>query len=789
MSQMRASSVQAMVFGVVAVLGAGTLGGGCAEEEAPCVSTYDYFATSVWPVVEKSCRPCHNPTGQAKDTSYLLKGSAEAGFLDHNLAVLTEVASFQKDGVSQILLKPSQQIAHQGGKIIETDGPEYKALQGFVELVESGATCDAAPTAHFTGVELLDDAGTLRKAALLLAARLPTTVEIERLTSGGRPELERILTELTTEAPFYDFVKRTYGDLFVTDFYLNNNANDLLTNLDYSDPYWFNTADKSLLDHYGLKDATELSRFTNIGITRAPVELVAHVVRNNRPFTEILTANYMMVTPLSARSYGITDATFKNEHDPLEFAEAHLPDAIDPANPDAAAVPFPHSGVLSSHVLLTRHGTTATNRNRARARKTILWFLGTNVLLTAEQPIDQTSVTALNPTREDSKCTVCHAQVDPIAGCFQAFDNNGSYSPTPTWYSEMWPAGFGDAELSLEQSGKGVRWLANQIAADDRFALSVIFNLYRGLTGREPLIAPTDTADPAYEDQYRSFFAQADTFRRIAVNFRASEFDLRTVVRELVLSPYFRAKNSVNLSAAQKGKLAEVGRAQLLAPEQLHDKLAAVLGIPWLDGNRRPMLRSDLRNPASLGVLQLLYGGVDSNNVTTRIAEPSGLMAAVAERMSLQLGCRAVPYDFSRKDDARLLFPLVTLGEVQVDPKKLEPETDSGLPIELAQTGIRETIVHLHARLLGQKISADSPDANRAYKLFRDTWREGNDGMKATMTPLSVDLANDCRVTTEFWSGAVLPMERHVINDDTYVIRAWTSVVSYLLGDYHFLYE
>ena len=34
--------------------------------------------------------------------------------------------------------------------------------------------------------------------------------------------------------------------------------------------------------------------------SRAPVELIAYVVENDKPYTEILTADYTMVTPLTA---------------------------------------------------------------------------------------------------------------------------------------------------------------------------------------------------------------------------------------------------------------------------------------------------------------------------------------------------------------------------------------------------------------------------------------------------------------------------------------------------------
>ena len=39
-------------------------------------------------------------------------------------------------------------------------------------------------------------------------------------------------------------------------------------------------------------------------VLREPLELVKHIVRNDRPFTEIITADYIMESPYSARGYG-----------------------------------------------------------------------------------------------------------------------------------------------------------------------------------------------------------------------------------------------------------------------------------------------------------------------------------------------------------------------------------------------------------------------------------------------------------------------------------------------------
>ena len=47
-------------------------------------------------------------------------------------------------------------------------------------------------------------------------------------------------------------------------------------------------------------------RAVQYGAARAPLELIAHVVENDRPYTEILTADYIMANPMAAAAYGAT---------------------------------------------------------------------------------------------------------------------------------------------------------------------------------------------------------------------------------------------------------------------------------------------------------------------------------------------------------------------------------------------------------------------------------------------------------------------------------------------------
>ena len=54
------------------------------------------------------------------------------------------------------------------------------------------------------------------------------------------------------------------------------------------------------------------------GFRRAPLELIAHVVESDLPYTEILTADYIMANPMAAAAYGAS-TRFDNPEDEHEF--------------------------------------------------------------------------------------------------------------------------------------------------------------------------------------------------------------------------------------------------------------------------------------------------------------------------------------------------------------------------------------------------------------------------------------------------------------------------------------
>jgi hypothetical protein len=521
-------------------------------------------------------------------------------------------------------------------------------------------------------------------------------------------------------------------------------------------------------------------------VAQEPLELIAYIVRNNKPFTEVLTADYTVVNPFSAKAYSVTQVQFTNDADRYEFHEAKVADGT----------AFPQAGVLTTPTWLTRHPTTATNRNRHRARMVFQDWLGTDILKTAERPLDPTKIKTFNPTMNDSSCAVCHANVDPIAGLFQNFQhedgNQSAYVATfehdngmMGWYLDMRQPGFGKDKLPADQYTNSLHWLATEVTNDPRFAISVTYQAFRMLTGQEPLTAPADPSAPNFQNDFDAYLGEYYTISDIAQKFKASGFNYKVLIREMVMSPYFRASNTASdINPEQLKKFGPLGSAHLLTPEELNRKISNVLGIDW---------RTDMNGGSfflqSDNEYRLLYGGIDSENVTRRISDPNGIMANVQERMANEMSCVVVPGEFAIADKtARGLFTGV---DVTTEPQDL-----NGYDVPAAKDQIIAQIQTLHEKILGEKLEANDPQIQATYQLFLDTWKEGKSGMaKPDTDPAHIDegLPGDCTAFTEvnYRTGQDIPQVdgKDSGSDKYYTMRAWMAVTTYLISDYKFLYE
>jgi hypothetical protein len=756
----------AACLGMVAAMALNACGGATGEEsEDECVSNETFFKEQIWvKTLSQKCISCHTTEGAAKDSSFILRKSDWGpDYIEQNYNVFEQMAKLRYDGEPWILMKPTNRIEHGGLVQFEVDDETYKEFQEMIDRIADPVACDdeADPSEEFfAGVELLDEVQTLRKATLALVGRLPSAEEEQRVRDGGFEALDLVLDEMMTEDAFFERLTEIYNDKFLTDrYYPDTMAIDLLNQEaeegpTYPGAYWFDSLPEDQIE--------AAAGFTNKAVARESLALINHVVRNDLPYSEILTADYTMVNPFSAKSLGV-EANFETgAYD--EFVPAQVPGV-------------PHAGVLTNTIWMNRFPTTPTNRNRHRARMLYDIFLATDVLRLGERPLTSAGQAGIvNPTMNDQQCTLCHSVIDPMAGALQNWNEVGAYAPLDAgWYPDMRQPGFGDQVMPASEYLRSEQWLAQQLVADSRFALAPVHVLFKGLSGQDPMREPSDVNDEFYLQKIRAFDVQTKVFQEIADEFVADGYNLKSVVKEIVKTPYYRAVNASGLSPEREAELAEVGTGRLLTPEQLHRKIEAITGQPWRANESNLLLSQD--------EYLIFYGGINHDDVTTRIEEPNGIMANVATRMANEMACWTVAQDFSKDPTDRKMFPFVEIG--------FEPEDVNGFEVSGASSAIKANIQYLHQRLLGEFVDLDDPEILRSYDLYLEVWKDGRDklALAPEMGGYSPGLPGQCQAVNDPWTGEPLAPERQIVNDDTYTVRAWMAVLSYMLADYRFLHE
>ena len=736
------------------------------------VSSLDtFFQKEVWAKVgERTCLQCHKPGGDAENSKFLLRdlkrSQDQAGDLKHNRDAFSRMAKMEVEvHQSRLLLKVVGKLMHGGKEQLKPDSVEYRVLADFVARLNTPANTkpdfvlDKNAPPFFHSVKMLDDRQLVRRITLSLAGRLPSDSELGTIARQGLKALPTIMETVLKEEAFYNRLREGFNDIFLTVGYDDVPENALSYEHFSTTRGWTQKFDLShIKDEKDRRQAGyKLANDYRKAMLGEPMKLIEHIVRNDKPFTEIVTADYIMVTPFTSRGYGIYEELkpkFKDPEDPFEYIPVKLKALVGRnrvEDQDSKTGFYAHAGLLGNFQYLKRYPTTETNRNRQRARVYYQHFLGIDVLELAARVSDAAAASAKYkiPTMQASECVVCHKTLDPVAGLFQDYWKfEGVYGRRKEgWFKDMFGAGFEGEDLPAGERWRSLQWLGERTAKDPRFAVAMVEHAWYILTGRKVLLPPKELADPLYAAKYRAYHEQRKQTEAIAERFAKSDFNFKSVLKEWVVSDFYRADGLATVASDPKrlAELDDLGLVRMLAPEQVERKVAAVFGKPW--GRLTEQMA-------------MLYGGIDSKEVTERATDPSGAMGAIQRILANDVACRETALDFSRKPADRLLFP------------GIDTDVVPGSSTE-ADAKIRRAIVHLHQRVLGRFDKVDSSEVTRSFQLF-------------------ASIVSDAAERKNFEKQEIYSCRQNLIEpvpDPKYTVRAWRSVVTYLLRQSEFLYE
>ncbi len=715
-----------------------------------------------------SCTVCHSQGLLASGTRFVFPAS---GTEKQNYNVLRNFALTD----SNLLRSKSIGLPfHAGGApFVDANSSQSRNLATLIPaMVQQVCTAVAPPPPGpaatlplLRGVSLMSDSTTLAKAAVLFAARNPTASEADAVRTGGDTAMRQTIRSYMQGPAFESFLYEVGDTAFLT------------PGVDITGDGGYNFADWPMAGAVlGAPNVTQASaavrdRFVK-SARREPLELMRYVVRNDRPWAEMVSGNYTVVNGIMAQYLGAqVDGAFTNRDDDNEFRKATLPSARLGGTRE-------HAGVLSSHPWLNRFPTTDTNRNRHRVAILYQQFLATDVSALAARPLDDAAGGFKVPVMENPACAVCHDTIDPVAAGFQNWDENNRYLPFKAgaidhslpasymatnypkdaanrpyymagdnWFRDGKAPGYGGTSMPGGVTGNrtALQWLGQQVAADPRLAMGAVHFWYKGLFGRAPLKAPFDQTSPQYAALQAAYQAQNQEFQSIAARFRTDRgngaYNVRDLLVDLVTSQWFRAERTTTpLTATRAAELMDVGSANMLLPSQLNRKLMSVTGQTW----------NEFDNPyAGWG---LYYGEFDGAQLTERGKAHTMMQSISVARLVSIKSCPITKGDFDKPAANRLLFPAVSLTDT--------PSTAQG------QAAIVEGIRYLHKVLWKEDVAATDPEVQRTLKLFNGVW-----GDRAAAPARAVD----CTYNTG--------------NDPAYTGRAWAAVIAYMLRDPKFLFE
>ena len=778
-------------------------------------------------IVQSKCVACHVQNGAAAFTSLHFVPSNVTNYQTLNQKMFSDfVNSF--DDATNYLLSKARGVAHGGEVQLPFGGDDYNAMVSLLKLYGGKVDSDLGSTINaknfYDNVSFLNNRETLVKASLLLSGRSPTAAEFAAVIDETDKSLKSTVRTLMQGKNFAEFITVNANDKLLTNGTAAGDAIDVLYPWEYIGG-WIN-AKNVYLDTGDENKALRERDKTGIALLRQPIELINYVVQNDKAYSEILTADYIMVNSRLNKTFQ-SNVTFADNEDETEW----LPGKINTrtVNNDnrvyqQSDIPFisvngdelisgdiidyPHAGILNTPSFLIRYPSTATNRNRARSRWTQQFFLGKDIEASASRTNDPVALADRNnPTMNNPACIVCHIPMDPVAGAFQnyghthgryrqnghdsladsyVYPTNGEtlYQEGDTWYRDMRTPGFEGAEAP--NADNSLQWLAQKIVADDRFASASVKFWWPAIYGTQPTLVPEVASDPNFSYQLTISEVENNQITVLANNFKngissKGAYNLKDLLVEMIVSNKFRAKAISELPEIDVQIYANEGPGRIVTPETLQNKIESTLGIEWVQ-YRDPDTGKKLFWLTENYLYYYLYGGIDSDGITKRPEDFSTTMRAIIENLGAEGSGFIAGNDFLLPQKDRILFTKVELTST--------PENGDG------QT-IKENVQFLMNKIWHKNFSIDKDEVQIAYQLWLDVYADAtqfkennNNYWDYSGFNLGPEVHSDKWPDWPDWESFSSPEKDMIENHELQPQQmAWRAVISYLVTDFEFIYQ
>lgn len=651
-------------------------------------------------LIQARCAACHVTGGLARNSSLQFQRSMTGSALN-NLSMLQSYLNIEGNSAETLLTKATGGNSHTGGQQITQGDDNYNTLSAVLALLTqeqaqaseglaysfvSGQLDElsASTQSLLSSVTLEPREATLRRAMILFTGRAPSVEELQAVRDGGDEALRAALKALMSDSQFRQFIVRASNDRLLTqgteDAPINDNFGNfpILRNLTYEVKN--NEGPSAYYQNYGRRISTAAQR--------ASGELIAHVIINELPYSEVLTADYMMMNPLLNEVLGGSAAFPAGAGDddflPARITEYYTGPELERSEEIPIAgykiisrgspiADYPHAGLLTDFAFLARYPTTATNRNRARARWTLYHFLGIDIEKSSQRPTNEAALSDRNnPTLNNPACTVCHIVMDPVAGAFQnwsdfnfyrqdngmdsldqfyKYPEDGSNSPYQygdLWYRDMRPPGL--FETAITSRDYTLRELADRIVEEPGFVRAAVQFWWPAIFGSKPVEPPSVESDQGFAEKNAAFLAQQSSIDEFATTL-AQQLNAKDMLVEMIMSPWFSAESSTNYEFQAMQLEADLGAEQLLTPSQLAAKTRNLTGVNWRT-NENP----DGTSYSKYDELSVLLGGIDSISVTERANLLTASMTAILQSHATETACPIVVKDLALPLEKRRLF-------------------------------------------------------------------------------------------------------------------------------------